>query len=545
LNDPDDGRDRSTFPEGELRAVNRVRGATLILMQVIVLAWAGPGSALAQGPATDRVAELEARLQRMEAVNRELAGQLDRLRDEVASLRPRADDEVEAAQAATPTATPPGLSPPTSALRERAPNVPAYVTSGTREKKKRPLKAYFGPGFELLSEDEEFLLQIHQETQLDYREFDPNGEEFARSGFVFPRVRLLFNGRVGKPYEYMVSINRGFGNLDILDAFVNFHSDDRFQIKLGRFQTPFNYEQFAVQNMWLIAPERSLFTANLGLNRQLGAMIWGTVFDERLDYAFGVFDGPRNSYEDFNDAKDVMSYLNVRPFQARDDDFWLKNLNFGGSFVYGNENGQDTMVPRSFRVASNASNAGTADRYAPPFLIFGPAVEERGDRSFWSGHLAYFRNSLSIIADYNGGILSLVKNPSAAKSVDLPVNGYSIAAGYFLTGEKVTRRTILEPKRPFKLGGPGAFQPGAVELIARYSTFDIDPAVFSAGLADPSLWSHSAWTTNLGINWYLNRYIKFYLNWQHAEFGSPVFYAPPDRRQITNQMLWLRCQIYF
>ena len=25
--------------------------------------------------------------------------------------------------------------------------------------------------------------------------------------------------------------------------------------------TPFNYEQFAIQNMWLFAPERSLFTA--------------------------------------------------------------------------------------------------------------------------------------------------------------------------------------------------------------------------------------------------------------------------------------------
>ena len=78
-----------------------------------------------------------------------------------------------------------------------------------------------------------------------------------------------------KPVEYTVSINRGFGGLDILDAFLNFHYDDRAQLKVGRFMTPFNYEQFAIQNMWLFAPERSLFTSNLGLNRQLGVQLWG------------------------------------------------------------------------------------------------------------------------------------------------------------------------------------------------------------------------------------------------------------------------------
>ena len=31
----------------------------------------------------------------------------------------------------------------------------------------------------------------------------------------------------------------------------------------------------AVQNMNLLAPERSLFTANYGLNRMLGAQVWG------------------------------------------------------------------------------------------------------------------------------------------------------------------------------------------------------------------------------------------------------------------------------
>jgi phosphate-selective porin OprO/OprP len=405
---------------------------------------------------------------------------------------------------------------------------------------KIPLKADFGPGFEIISDDGEHQIQIHQETQLDYRDFDPNGEEFARSGFVFPRARLFFNGRVTKHWEYMFSINRGFGALDVLDAFVNYHPSDQFQIKAGRFMTPFNYEQFAVQNMWLITPERSLFTSNLGLNRQLGVQAWGQLLDKRLDYAVGVFDGPRNSYEDFNDAKDVFAYMNVRPFQDWDDSP-LEFLNIGGSFAYGAQD--NPLVPASWRTAANASNAGTADRFAPPFYAFNDGVVERGQRAFWSANVAYFYKRLSVLADYNGGILRYAQ-ARAPESFVIPAHGASVAAGFFLTGEEVERRTIVEPLRPFSLRR-GDFGLGALELVARYGMLNFDRDILSPELTDPTQWSHRAWTTNLGVNWYLNRYVKIYLDWQHSEFGVPVFYAPPDKKALTNELFWFRLQFYF
>jgi phosphate-selective porin OprO/OprP len=208
--------------------------------------------------------------------------------------------------------------------------------------------------------------------------------------------------------------------------------------------------------------------------------------------------------------------------------------------VYGSQN--NPLVPRSFRTAANGSNAGTADTVAPPFLIFNDDVRERGQRSFWSAHIAYFRDSLSVIADYNAGYLKYSPTPTAP-SPTLPVHGLSLSMGYFLTGEKVERRTILEPKKNFDLR-PGKRGWGAFELVGRWTNFDITPEVFDSGLADPSLWSNRAWSSNFGLNWYLNRYVKVYLDWQHSEFGSPVFYAP-DRFQITNDLFWLRCQLYF
>jgi phosphate-selective porin OprO/OprP len=77
---------------------------------------------------------------------------------------------------------------------------------------------------------------------------------------------------------------------------------------------------------------------------------------------------------------------------------------------------------------------------------------------------------------------------------------------------------------------------------------DIDSQVFSAGLADPNLWSNRLFVLTSGINWHLNQYVKIYLDWEHSEFGSPVQFAPGPgsvRRQLTSDTFWFRFQLYF
>ena len=58
-------------------------------------------------------------------------------------------------------------------------------------------------------------------------------------------------------------------------------------------------------------------------------MGWGNLFENRLEYAVGVFDGPRNSYQDFNNAKDIMAFVDYRPFFQTESA--LKFLSVGGS----------------------------------------------------------------------------------------------------------------------------------------------------------------------------------------------------------------------
>ena len=52
--------------------------------------------------------------------------------------------------------------------------------------------------------------------------------------------------------------------------------------------------------------------------------------------------------------------------------------------------------------------------------------------------------------------------------------------------------------------------------------------------------------SDIGVNWYPNRFTKFYLDWQHASYGQPVLInEDTDTFSVYNDLAWLRCQLYF
>lgn len=419
---------------------------------------------------------------------------------------------------------------------------PGYPGSNVFSFDRLPLYASFGPGFQLRTKDNDFSLQIHYESQIEGRVWDPSRENPGNDGFYLPRQRFFFNGTITKNVEYELSINRGLNNINLLNAYLNFHFDDQLEIRIGRFFTPFTYDQYAVSNYWLITPERSLFTTNLSPNRQIGAMAWGYLWEKQLDYAVGVFNGSRNSFESLNNEVDLVAYLNTRPFQESDALPWAKFLNIGTSFAFGNQD--QAPSPATFRIGAGSPDTNIPSTATTPFLILNSGVVERGERALGSVHLAYFYKSLSLIGEwqYGYGGYASTANPT---SVSVPFSGFYVSSGYFLTGEQIERRTRLKPLRPFvPLNKDEPSGLGAWELAGRVSQLRIGKEIFNGGFADPSLWSNSATTTELGVNWYWNDYLKFYAFWLHGEFGDPVQIRTGSLDKSVD-MLWLRCQLYF
>jgi phosphate-selective porin OprO/OprP len=284
-----------------------------------------------------------------------------------------------------------------------------------------------------------------------------------------------------------------------------------------------------------------MFGANFGLNREVGAQIWGQVLKKSVDYALGIFDGPRNQQVDFNAAKDVIAYTNTRPFQEVSRLPWLKYLNIGGSLDFGNQN--NPPYPTALRTSVSGTNNPGAFNASPSFLQWNSNVVERGDRAMWSLHTAYYYKRLSLIGEWQSGFADYALLQQGARSTRVPLGGFYLAGGYFLTGEHVNRRSQVQPKHPFDLRKK-SFGLGAFELQARYSVLNIGDQIFTGGLTDPNLWTNQVETVDLGLNWYMNEYVKVYLDWQHAQFGQPTYYRPGGL-QKTSDLFWLRTQIYF
>lgn len=428
-----------------------------------------------------------------------------------------------------------GMFAPFSAPQFPTPNVGKVDDSAIRVR--------FGPGFQFLSKDNDFTLRINYESQIEGRVWGQGDQIPANGGIFLPRQRFFFSGNITKPVEYEIAINRGLGGINVLNAFLNFHFDDRFEVRVGRFFTPFTYDQFAVSNYWLITPERSIFTTNLSPNRQFGVMAWGYLFEKQLDYAVGAFNGSRNSFENLNNNMDFVSYLNVRPFQYSDHIPLLQFLNIGTSVAYGHQD--QNPAPASFRIAGGSPDTNIPGNATVPFLILNPGVREQGDRLLGSVHSALFYKGLSLQGEWQYGYGNYSNPANRLRSAEVPFSGFYVSVAYLLTGEHVERRARLRPLRPvFPVNKGEQRGIGAWELAFRVSQLNLGQEVFDAGLANDTLWSNSALTAELGTNWYLNEYLKISTFWLHGEFGDPVQYRPGEF-QKTADMFWLRCQLYF
>jgi phosphate-selective porin OprO/OprP len=74
----------------------------------------------------------------------------------------------------------------------------------------------------------------------------------------------------------------------------------------------------------------------------------------------------------------------------------------------------------------------------------------------------------------------------------------------------------------------------------------LSDSVFDHDLSDRGLWSNRAYTTDVGMNWYWNRFLKWTFVWQHAGYGSPVLVnETKDLFSRKNDLFWLRGQVYF
>lgn len=146
-------------------------------------------------------------------------------------------------------------------------------------------------GFFLASPDGRFLLRVQGQMQFRYMYSfhdsdppfagptqEPNEQQRHARGFESTRTQLAFRGHVfDRNLQYMV---RGIfqrdraqapqnGGFYLLDAWMRYHLDDEWSIRVGQFKLPFSREQLVYSGHQL-AVERSLIDTNLNIGRSQG-----------------------------------------------------------------------------------------------------------------------------------------------------------------------------------------------------------------------------------------------------------------------------------
>ena len=422
---------------------------------------------------------------------------------------------------------------------------PSGTISRSREGESRLGKFTIGRGLRFTSDDDEFQLVFHDLTQAELRNFPGAGDQSPlKTQFFIPRQRWYFTGRATKDVEYYTVINRGYGSLDLLDAFIDFkYFGPKLVFRAGRTKTPVSYEYYQIAEGDLIAPERSIYTGNLSGNRQNGFMFLGQILEKRAEWALGVFNGPRRSFGDFNNDKDIFAFFNFRPFEKSGIKL-LEIMNFGGEFDYGDEH--NPLQPNIFTTANDQSST-TSDQVvqslSPAFFQFNNNVNENGTRTHHAAWVAWYYKSFNVLAQYDGGYQNYSLGSSIYRN-QVEQSGYFVQMYYFLTGEQIKRRVDVTPNRNFSFRNGRIQGPGAIELHARFAEFAMSKNVFSSGLADPNLWTNQVEAIDFGVNWYPNQYTKVYLDWQHSVFGTPVTNGP-DAFHRKADLVWLRFQLFF
>lgn len=432
----------------------------------------------------------------------------------------------------------------------RARGAQGTIGRGREEEKPRSIKTTIANGLRFTSDDDEFQLIFHDLTQVEYRSFPGlGGHSVLKDSFFIPRQRYYFQGRATKNVDFYTVLNRGYGSIDLLDAFITLNYSPKALFRFGRTKTPTSYEYYQISEGDLIAPERSLYTGNYSGNRQEGAMFLGQILDKRAEYAIGVFNGPRRSFQDFNYDKDLFAFLNVRPFQLNENLPALKYFNIGGEYDFGNE--LNPVQPSSLRTANDQSTAASGaalNILSPSFLTFNNNVNENGFRDHYSAWIAWYYKSFNLLMQYDGGLQNYSTGPNSTR-VGVPLNGYFVQAYYFITGEEITRRVDIKPLKNFAFKNGKLTGPGAIEVHSRFSALNLGQNVFTGGLADPNIWSANAYAIDTGANWYLNQYTKIYFDWQYAGFGNGVFNGSDanGKTRLTKDtnLLWLRFQLFF
>src|ERR1019366_9135796 len=173
-------------------------------------------------------------------------------------------------------------------------------------------------GFSFGPPNGNFAVQLKGVVQMDSRTFFNDPAVVGNDSLLMRRVRPILQGTVFRDFDFLLVPDFApTSGPQIFDEYVNYRYSPELQFQAGKFKVPIGLEQLVLDRDTLFN-ERSLVTA-LVPNRDVGFELHGDLFDGRVSYAAGIFngtsDGANSGNVDFAGDQAYVGRLFVQPFK--------------------------------------------------------------------------------------------------------------------------------------------------------------------------------------------------------------------------------------
>lgn len=382
-------------------------------------------------------------------------------------------------------------------------------TSAARAQSAAP-PAGTAPPFVLQSDNGDNIIHFGTVVQFDGRFFPGGTPQNGVDTFLVRRLRGQVEGQVARYFPFLLNVDFAGGVVNVRDAWFETRFSEALHVRMGKFRAPFSYDRLTrVANLLFV--ERGL-TTTVAADREIGVQVLGDLLGGRLGYegalTNGVIDGGAADI-DGNSGKDLTGRLAVRPWATH------------------------TGHPLRGLGVAFAANTGTQPGPLPSFQLPGrqiyftyvaDAVGE-GHRARWSPQGFYYHGPF-------GGYAEYVHSEGDVRRADVrdavTHESWQAAGSWVLTGEPAIEQRNVRPRTNFD---PPSHHFGALQVAARYQALAVSPNAVSLRFASPTASRHVNVLT-LGLNWYLNPFVKWNLNYEHSVFAAPVVGSRPNEHAI-------------
>jgi phosphate-selective porin OprO/OprP len=380
-------------------------------------------------------------------------------------------------------------------------------------------------GFAMRSADTNFVLRLRGLLQADSRWFFDDGGVGDNDGFYLRRARPYFEGTVYRDFDFLFTPDFGGSSVAIRDAWLNYRYNQPLQLRVGRMKSPGGLERWQsvgasafvertlVSDFWPVRDQGLLLHGELwpGDEAATKSLAWNGL----ANYAVGVFNGVGDARSagslDVDDEKSLAARLFFHPF-LRTESEPLRGFGLGVSVTYGNVEGANSLPDNRGYLSEGQQTIftyrnGVGTTPATANVIADGTQWRLGPQAYW------YWNRFGLLGEYGISSQELQRQDGATTFTRAEHHAWSVTATWSLTGEGASYRA-LAPEKNFdpRAGGWGAWQ-----LVARCSQLDIDDDVFPT-FADPAVSATRADAWGVGLNWYLNRNVRAYFDFNHTNF---------------------------